>query len=34
MQFQAKYPADPVGSHEAKIKSQPGDGMDLAAEDM
>ena len=23
MQFQAKYPADEVGSHEAKIKSHP-----------
>ena len=23
IQFQAKYPADPVGSHEAKIKSHP-----------
>jgi hypothetical protein len=25
MQFQAKYLADPVGSHEAKIKSNPDD---------
>ena len=24
MQFQAKYPAHPVGSHEAKIESHPG----------
>jgi hypothetical protein len=24
IQFQAKYPADPVGSHKAKIKSHPG----------
>ena len=23
MQFQAKYTADPVGSHEAKIKAHP-----------
>ena len=24
MQFQVKYPADPIGSHKAKIKSHPG----------
>ena len=26
MQFEAKYPAHPVGSHKAKIKSHPGVG--------
>ena len=24
MQIQAKYPANPIGSHEVKIKSKPG----------
>ena len=33
MQFQAKYPADPVGSHEAKIKSHPGPLLLLGFED-
>ena len=33
MQFQAKYQADPVGSHEAKIESHPGGAIQKMTQD-